>query len=574
MIGERPVTGSCERCRQGHDLLIPEPGLGDLHLERVAERFGWCAGCDRLVGQRCCWIGDAALCADCSSDLTTPGSTLSDASLTSNALNAIASAASSLAAAEARMGELPVRDEDRARNGWEDAWLDAGALAVRAGSAARVVRRRGQGDSDDADRFAALATTWKARSGAMEGRLQDVGRRIRALGVAAAPRAGASDSPTADVRSQPVAERWAVTTLVRPRTDSSQDVVVSLPALSREARPIRSPGRRRGGAGSGGVAAPSGASAAVMSEPAPTLAAPATPDANPAPKVGQISPSEPLHEPELVPVPMAAPVAEASPMPEAVAIPAPTPATAGRTRRRFAVAAVVIALVGAGVVFGTIQLQVQGLGGRPGPSAESAGGYLPSRAGGEGPSTSVVPASSAIPPPLSASPVTFDLEPLGPLPSDADRVALVLGAPEVAAMPTSFDRSLRLGAAGDGVCLAGSPGGSNARALTVDVLVGAQRTTDLVITPVHRVEETVTVALDEFPGLAPGIWYRVHVAWDEGGAISLKLTERDGGGEVHRAALQSSTPRDRIAMGSICIESGPATEEAAAVHLDNIRVGA
>jgi hypothetical protein len=573
VIGERPVTGSCERCRQDHDLLIPEPGLGDLHLERIAERFGWCAGCDRLVGQRCCWVADAALCADCSTDLTTPGSSLTDASLTSNALNAIAAAASSLAAAEARLGELPVRDEDRARNAWEDAWLEVGTLAVKTDSAARAVRRRASDSDDAADRFAALATTWKARGGAMDDRLRDVGRQIQALKVVAASRAGGSNGGTADARSQPVAERGSVTTLARPRTVSSRDVIVS-PPPSREPRTNPSDGGPPRRAASSGSAAPRGASAAVMSAPAPTPAGPAAPIANPVPETAQIWPSEPLHELELVPVPMAAPVAEASSMPEAEPVPGPTNATAGRRRQRFAGATVVaLALIGAGVVVATIQRQVVGLGSRADPSAESAAGDLPSRAGGEGASTSVVPASSAIPPPLSAPAVSFDLEPLGPLPSDAEGVALVLGAPEVAALPTSFDRSLRLGAAGDGVCLAGLPGGSAARALTVDVLVGAQLTTDLVITPAHRVEETVTVALDEFPGLAAGTWYRLHVAWDEGGEISLEVNERDAGGAVQRAALQPSTPPDRSAMGSICIEAGRATEEAA-VHLDNIRVGA
>jgi hypothetical protein len=571
VIGERPVTGSCERCRQDHDLLIPEPGLGDLHLERIAERFGWCAGCDRLVGQRCCWVADAALCAGCSTDLTTPGSPLTDASLTNNALNAIAAAASSLAAAEARLGKVPVRDEDRARNAWEDAWLEAGALVVRADSAARVVRRRRQSDSDDAaDRFAALTKTWKARGDAMDDRLRDVGRRIQALSVVAAPRA-ASNGGTADVRNQPVAERGSVTTLARPRTVPSQDVVVSPPAPAREPRANRSAGGSPRRAASDGSAAPSDRSAPVMSAPAPTLAAMPVPIANPVPETRQISPTEPLHEPELVPVPMASPVTEASPLPEVEAVPGPTTATAKRRRQRLAGATVVaLALIGAGFVVATMQ-RVDGLGGRAGPSAESAGGDLPSQAGG--PSTSVVPASSAIPPPLSAPAVIFDLEPLGPLPSDAEGVALVLGAPEVAALPTSFDRSLRLGGAGDGICLPGPPGGSAARALTVDVLIGAQLTTDLVITPVHRVEETVTVALDEIPGLAPDTWYRLHVGWDEGGAISLEVTERDAGGAVQHAALQPSTPPDHSATGSTCIEAGPVTEEAA-VHLDNIRVGA
>jgi hypothetical protein len=564
---ERPVTGSCERCRRAYDLLIPEPGLGDLHLERITARFGWCAGCDRLVGQRCCWVGDADLCADCAAAVSTPGASVTKVSLTGSALHAIAAAASSLAGAEARLGELPVRDVDRARSAWEDAWLEAGALTVRAESAARLVRRRAGSGSGASGRFAALATTWKARSRAMDDRLRDVGRRIRAPSAVDAARTGASNRGPAEVPSPPAAARGGVTTLAKPRTESGRDRVVGTtppsrkPSANRSAQvtPLRAP--------SSGLTAP-GASAAAVSVPA--RVAGVAPTGKPMPEAGQVSPSEPLQEPELVPVPMATPAIS---MPGVETDPESPTATAGQRRRRIAGAtAVVLALIGAGVVVATIQRQPAGLGTGAGPSAESVVGDSPSRGAADEPPTPAEPGNSAIPPSLSAPAVGFDLEPLGPLPADAEGVALVLGAPEVAALPTSFDRSLRLEAAGDGVCLAGPPGGSTARSIAFDVLVGGLGT-DLVLTPTHLVDETVTVAFDEISGLARGAWYRLRVAWDEDGAISLEVTERHGDETVQRAALQPSGPPDRAATGSICIEADR-VPESAALHLDNVRVEA
>jgi hypothetical protein len=535
---ERPVTGSCERCRQAHDLLIPEPGLGDLHPERITTRFAWCAGCDRLVGRRCCWVADADLCSDCAAAASMAGGSATDASLTGNALRAIAAATSSLAGAEARLGELPIRDEDRARNAWEDAWLEDGALTVRAESAARLVRRHAGSGSGASGRLAALVTTWQARSRAMDNRLRDVGRRIRAPSAVDAPSAGASNRGPAEVPSPPAAEGGRVTTLARPRTVSTRDRVVSPPR---------------------------GSAAAVS---VPTKVAVAARTAKPKPEVGQVSPSKPLQEPELVPVPMATP---AHSMP-GVEPDRESPAAAAGQRWRRVAAAVVLALFGAGVVVAAIQLRTEGLGTGAGPNAESAVGDSSSRGAADKSSTPAVPESSATPRSLSAPTVGFDLEPLGPLPADADGVARVLGVPEVAAVPTSFDRSVWLGAVGDGVCLAGPPGGSAARAVAFDVLVGGLEA-DLVVTPTHRVNRTVTVEFDEIAGLARGAWYRLRVAWDEDGAISLEVTERRGVETIHRAALQPSAPSDRSAPGSICIEAGH-VPKGAGLHLDNVRVDA
>jgi hypothetical protein len=149
---------------------------------------------------------------------------------------------------------------------------------------------------------------------------------------------------------------------------------------------------------------------------------------------------------------------------------------------------------------------------------------------------------------------------------------MVLGAPEVAALPTSFDRSLWLGAGGDGVCLSGPTGGSGVRAVAFDVLVDGPGA-DLVLTPTHRASETVTVEFDEIAGLDRGAWYRLRVVWDEDGAISLDVAERRGDETIHHAALRPSARADPSAPGPFCIEAGH-VPDGAGLNLDNIRVEA
>lgn len=545
---ERPVTGSCERCGRAHDLLIPEPGSGDLHIQRIAARFAWCAGCDRLVGLSCCWDGGAGLCADCATALGRQE--LTDESLTRGALGAIASAAVSLAAVEARLRKMPVRNEDRARNAWEDAWLEAGALIVRATSAARVVRRRGPPASDGAmDRLATLGATWAARSRSMDDRLHRVGLRIHALSVMAAPPLAVAAGTVADDRPPRPAARGSVTTLAAPRTATSRQRVASAPLRSLAPVAVTS----------GPVARPASRDAGTAPDRVPS------PRGSAAPMPRQTPVPRPVPRARVVAVPVT-PVVAPAPLPQPAAS---GQATSGRGLRVLVVVVVVLlTLIGAGIAAAT--LDVQGGGGEPAASPTAAAG-LPTGTGAAGTSASPPPPSAGARPPASASSVTFDGEPLGPLGSDADGIALVLGAPEVAALPTSFDRSLRLAAAGDGVCLIGPPGGAPARAVTIDVLTGDEPGADLGIVPSHRATDSVTLALGQIPGVAPNAWYRLRVAWAEDGAISLEVHERDGGRAVHSAELDAAPPPDHPGAGSVCVEARQASAEGA-VHLDNVRV--
>ena len=196
---ERPVTGSCERCGRGHDLLIPEPGSGNLDFARIGARFRWCAGCGRTVGRACCWERGAGLCPDCAALRFAEDPSLTDVVLTRTALSGLLAATDAM---KALVGQLPgqgVADEGRARGAWEDAWLEAGIGIVRAEGATRTARRRGMAASvtrDDRrwlnDQLESHGASWDGRQRAVADALERVGLRLRAL----AARARAADAPT------------------------------------------------------------------------------------------------------------------------------------------------------------------------------------------------------------------------------------------------------------------------------------------------------------------------------------------------------------------------------------------
>ena len=173
-------------------------------------------------------------------------------------------------------------------------------------------------------------------------------------------------------------------------------------------------------------------------------------------------------------------------------------------------------------------------------------------------------------PPASATSVTFDIEPIGPLRPGAAGLSRVLGAPEVSALPTPFDRSLRLGAPGDGLCVTGPPGGRPAAAVTFDLHAGAHPAADLRLFLADRPDQGATLELAEIPGLGPDAWYRVRVAWGKRGAIHLDIRARSGGEAIHRAELKPSSAPDRGRTGSVCVEAARVSD-ATAVHVDNVR---
>ena len=202
MTKERPVTGFCERCARAHNLLIPVPGSGDLDFERIPARFSWCAGCDRIVGRICCWDGAAGLCPDCAALRAAQDSSLTDAVLSRSALSGLSAATDAATALGARLGQLTVSDDDQARNGWEDAWLETGIAIVRADHATETARRRGADASVTvADeewlvrQLASRGGAWDERRQEVADRLEQVGLRIRALGAVAMPAATPEAAP-------------------------------------------------------------------------------------------------------------------------------------------------------------------------------------------------------------------------------------------------------------------------------------------------------------------------------------------------------------------------------------------
>ena len=198
---EHPVTGSCERCARRHDMLIPEPGSGDLDFERIRARFSWCAGCSRIVGRTCCWDGSSGLCPDCAALRERPNPSMTDVVLTRTALSGLTAAADAMGGLERRLQQQRVTDEEQASNAWEDAWLETGIGILRADGAVRAARTWGATASvtpADAQwlhgQLATLGATWEERYHAVADRLERVGLRIRALGAVGLPAATPPDA--------------------------------------------------------------------------------------------------------------------------------------------------------------------------------------------------------------------------------------------------------------------------------------------------------------------------------------------------------------------------------------------
>jgi hypothetical protein len=145
-----------------------------------------------------------------------------------------------------------------------------------------------------------------------------------------------------------------------------------------------------------------------------------------------------------------------------------------------------------------------------------------------------------------------------------------VGAPEVAAMPTSFDRSLLLAVEGAGACLVGVPG-EPTRSLAIDLHTGTRVGGTLRVTPTDRPDETAALVLSRIAGLAPNTWYSIQLGWTGSDAISFDIRERDGGRAVQRGALTADTGGD-IGSGSVCI-TALGVSDATAMHVDNVVVG-
>lgn len=132
-MADQSVTGSCQQCGRKYALRVPEPGSGDLELQRVAEVFGWCVECGELVGRACCW-GSALTCARCAEARATAGDTKSGFAALGAARAAVrqldGTGAGFAAVEDAVAGTLGARP-NAAVGAWQVTWVVAGALRAR-----------------------------------------------------------------------------------------------------------------------------------------------------------------------------------------------------------------------------------------------------------------------------------------------------------------------------------------------------------------------------------------------------------------------------------------------------------
>jgi hypothetical protein len=571
---ERPVTGFCERCARAHNLLIPVPGSGDLDFERIPTRFSWCAGCDRIVGRTCCWDGAAGLCPDCAALRAAEHSSLTDAVLSRSALSGLSAATDAATVLEARLGQLTISDDDQARNGWEDAWLETGIAIVRADQATETARRRAaEASVTAADReslvgqLASRGGAWQERRQEVTERLEQVGLRIRALGAVAAP---AAATPMA----APAASRLVAVPMTRARSPVTQQPVREPASVG--ARPAETvPAQSVAPLALRVLARPDASPPASTTSPPPTRPIPLRP-ARPASKDlparrvvlalrnletnGAEPPARPSKPATSVQVTAVAPS------------PAPRPAGAPRISRRAVILlAAVLTMIGAVVVLAAMDR----LGGTADPASGGLAAGPSARESGVGGAGTTAPptaaaASAGTGPGITAPVVTFDREPLGPLEGEATAIARVVGAPEVAAMPTSFDRSLLLAVDGAGACLVGVPG-EPTRSVAIDLHTGTRVGGTLRVTPTDRPDETAALVLSRIAGLVPNTWYSIQLGWTGSDAISFDIRERDGRTAVQRGVLTADAGGG-IGSGSVCI-TALGVSEATAMHVDNVVVG-
>jgi hypothetical protein len=258
------------------------------------------------------------------------------------------------------------------------------------------------------------------------------------------------------------------------------------------------------------------------------------------------------------------PAADPLPMPAPAALPEPeVRPNDARWRGRLIVGLVALLMIaGALVVAASIDWLGVGLGSSSAPTDRTAGGG----AGASETSTSPAPTAAQSEAAAASERVDFDLEPLGPLADDAARIGSVLGNPEVAAVPTSFDRSLRLARRGDGACFEGAPG-KPVRALVLDVRADQRAAGRIRIGPSASGEGAVTLAMADVEGVVADAWYRVRVASTGDGQIRLVVRERSGGSVVHRVDATAAS----LSGPTVCVRAVRASGTSD-LHVDNVRV--
>ena len=165
---------------------------------------------------------------------------------------------------------------------------------------------------------------------------------------------------------------------------------------------------------------------------------------------------------------------------------------------------------------------------------------------------------------------TFDDLRMGPIATQSDPAAR--GGGEVVAFPTAVDRSVRLSAGDEPLCLgqdafAGSPG-----AASVDLHVRdapARVGLGISLTTAPDQAHAVTIALDELGGTIRNTWITLGLTWSQAATVDLQAAPRDSGSLLAQASLTASDAPATDAAACLWRLGGSPGGE---MLIDNVRI--
>lgn len=538
-----PVTGSCEQCGRKYALIVPEAGSGDLALERMTALFSSCAECGQLVGRDCCWGSDRS-CVRCararaaSGEVTGGFAALGAARAAVRQLDGTSahfSAVEATISATADAGSTPM-------DAWERSWLAAGVLRARIEGSRDAARSwlRALPPGED-ERATELHEELLAVEASLQAKWRSIEEALRVAGQRLARRPGL--------------RRRAAATAIGQRPSVPAAVAVALPipiaAPDRVVIHVQTPVPTRSSSQLAVVSSGAPTSAPVRPmEPAP-IPAPARPD----PRAEWAGPSVPT---AMVPAEMTAP-------------PAMTSERAGRPGRAAGLLIAVAALGLAAGIFAVNRLPGAVANRTSDPAGVTDPGVDATAAAGiEAPLPSTSAGAPASPPIV----ITVDHHRVGPLDPEEHPFTRIIGAPEVAAFPTPFDRSLRLPGVASGFCFALSPlseGGASSMAFDLHLgeSPGVGR---LTFALPHDGSAAAGLGLDlaTFGELDHEAWYRLTVT---GGGTPgrVEVTALGDPRPLLSAELGGDATFVPMRTDEVCIQASHESPEASLL-IDNLRV--
>jgi hypothetical protein len=192
---------------------------------------------------------------------------------------------------------------------------------------------------------------------------------------------------------------------------------------------------------------------------------------------------------------------------------------------------------------------------------------IPSTGTAPSPSTSSVGAQD--PPPTV---LTVDEHPVGPVDPEELQVMRVIGAPEVVAFPSAFDRSLRLGGPAAGLCLpSAAPSTAEGSALTLDLHLGELGTGAgrLVVSFAGRATG-LTLDLASLATLDRSAWHRLAVTSADGVGRATVFTVADDR-PVLDVGLEAGASDVPATAGEVCLHA-ELQATGTSLFVDNLRV--